>query len=301
MSVEEFVRQAFGDSSAEKIKRVNTGGHNNRKGAAFENYYAVAKICEIGASGLDVNDFCLASQELAFVDDLCLRQYSLNNKTNYQAKNSAGAPAEWNDETTFRFAAQRRIDLEYHQVAESRQVLLVSSKERAAENVTAIPTGMREYCASEHFPYAESSFELLRDCEPLRTNLQRLCDTISLSTIDMAFRLVLGSWNEGVETSSPISVGDFLARAREAARPDIFGALVPERPGLPDWLLNKCAAFQGFVPRTERGHFYINYNGLDVGIPPDRQEPPAEVLQRLNAPEEFLEFLLTLAAEELAQ
>lgn len=263
MSAREFVRGAFGDDAADKLKRINTGGQNNQKGSTFESYYAVAKICMLAANSSslqEMDDYLLSSQEEAFVDDLCVRRNSTLHKTNYQAKNSAGAAADWDAEMQLRFERQQRIDLEHYQCHSSQQVLLVSCADKAAANDQKIPSHMKGFCASEYFPYSSSLYEILRQKPELRAALSSICTSDSLSVVDCAFRLVLGVWSEGGER--PRSVGDLIGQAKAMASPDIFAGHIVGRLGVPGWIREKCAAFPDCHARVEFGNFIVSYMAM---------------------------------------
>jgi hypothetical protein len=108
MDLVEFVHDSYGPEVAEKLRRIRTGGDNNQKGGLYEDFFAVARICAIAAHEEQLDQFEISSQELAFVDDLCIRDNSQKLKTNYQAKNSFGSAADWTDEIEERFRLQSR-------------------------------------------------------------------------------------------------------------------------------------------------------------------------------------------------
>lgn len=300
MSVNEFVKKAFGDRAAENLKNIGTGGKNNQKGATFENYYAVAKICMLAANSASVegmDDFHVSSQEEAFVDDLCIRRVSADQKTNYQAKNSAGSAADWDAEMQTRFERQQRIDLEHHGSQSSQQILLVSCPKKAAANDGKIPIPMRKYCTSEYFPYDPCLYELLRQKPELRQDLASICASNSLSVVDCAFRLVLGVWCEGGD--APRSVGDIVGQAKAMAHPDIFAAHIVGRRGVPGWIREKCSAFPGCGARVEFGSFIVSYNGIEASLGSDPSEPDADTLDALQTPSDFFVFVMSKSAAEL--
>lgn len=290
----------FGGRVAEKLTKIGIGGRNNQKGATFENYYAVAKICSLAANAssiAEMDDFLVSSQEEAFVDDLCVRRTSVGGKINYQAKNSSGAAADWDEDMQTRFQWQRKIDLDFHGSSSSEQVLLVSCAKKAAANDGKIPVDMKDFCRSEHFPYSPSLYELLRESNALREDLAKLCTSGSLSVIDCAFRLVLGVWSEGGE--KPRSVGDMIGQAKAMARPDIFAGHIAQRSGVPGWIREKCAAFPQCSARVEFGNFIVSYNGIEATLGSNPVEPDAKTLEALQTAQDFLMFLMSMAAEEL--
>lgn len=308
MSVIEFVEGRFGADLAKKLTNIGTGGNNNKKGSDYENFYAASKICCLAASTPSdkLDDFHVACQETAFVDDLCVRQISTETKINYQAKNSAGDAASWDHEMQSRFEMQHQIDSELHLSKISTQVLLVSSAEKAAANDAKIPTEMKGFCASEYFPYHTSALKLLMGHPPLREALKQLCGTESLSNVDVAFRLVLGEWCADNENGR--SVGDVLNRAREASRPDLFASfmthedpkMMGEQMSTPQWLTELLTTFQMQPASVECGAFIVSYNGMQARVASGVPAPSIDDLAKLTSPGDIILYLMSIAAEGLS-
>lgn len=127
MDLFQFVETEYGVEAAANMKNIHIGGSNNQKGSLFEQYFAICKICEIASSYQEqLSNVVVSAQEVGFVDDFCVRYNASKTKINYQAKNSAGAPADWTLEKTTKFMRQHLIDISFHKFASSSQVLLVS-------------------------------------------------------------------------------------------------------------------------------------------------------------------------------
>jgi hypothetical protein len=197
MDLMEFIKNRFGADVAENLQHIRTGGDNNQKGGLYEDFFAVSRICAIAAQERQLEQYQIAAQEFAFVDDLCIKDHSRNTKTNYQAKNSSGKAADWTQQVEERFRFQLCIDKEFFNFQESFQVLLVSSNEKAVANQDKIPESARGIFRSEFFPCASSSTKLIIDHKDVRKNLELICASTDLSTIDSAFRIVLGVWRSG--------------------------------------------------------------------------------------------------------
>ena len=211
MNLAEFVQDQFGKEAAKKLLSIRRGGDNNQKGGLYEDFFAISQICAIAATEQELGQHEISSQELAFVDDLCIRDYSRNTKTNYQARNSSGESAAWTPDIEERFRFQYSIDKNFFGVKDSFQILLVSNKDRAISNQNKIPANVREVFLSEFFPYQQSSISLILDRHCLRSSLELLCDSHDLSNIDSAFRILLGVWRSD---QVPRTVKDIFARAR---------------------------------------------------------------------------------------
>ncbi|MEQ4315723.1 hypothetical protein ABNM01_21530 [Pseudomonas syringae] len=299
-AVLDFVGQTFGEKCVARLKNIGRGGGNNKKGGDFENFYAASQICMLGGShGSAAEDFFISCQEAAFVDDVCVRHIPAAVKTNYQAKNSAGSAADWDDEMQERFEMQQTMDLGVHEAASSFQILLVSDAEKAAANDAKIPAAMKAYSKSEHFPYHKASPELIGEHAPLRIALAKLCNTHNLATLDTAFRVVLGEWC--ADNSSGRNVGEILLNAKRALRPNILPGVVGPvgaRP-VPSWLGNLLMAFQLPPATVECGAFQISSNGFTVAVEFDVPEPSPRMLEKVQSRGDVFDFLMSLEAERL--
>lgn len=267
MNVADFVEKNLGADLRKKLERIGTGGASNEKGSKYESFFAVAKICSAVALSLKSSNFdnySVSTQEAAFVDDICFKVHDLMEKNNYQAKNSAGSPSSWTKDIENRCAYQKEIDLDYHGVKTSKNVLLVSSRSKCKNNIKKIPVSMRSFCFCEHFPYLESSLELILAHKPLRMDLETICAEIKLSTLDTAFKIIHSAWaTHG--SSEKRTVGDIVGEAKRISRPNIFHGLIPVRQ-VPDWLMEKCATFHGCYASVQSGIVYVRYNGLEISV-----------------------------------
>ncbi len=268
MSVADFVENTLGPDLRKKLDRIGTGGASNEKGNKYESFFAVAKICSSVALSIEnsnFDNFTVSSQEIAFVDDICYKVHDLNEKTNYQAKNSAGRAGSWTKDIEERCDYQKKIDQDYHCVKTSKNVLLVSSRAKRQRNIKKIPLAMRSYCFCEYFPYLESSVELILAHKPLRKDLEAICADKNLQTLDTAFKIIHSAWTT-TSSKAKRTVGDIVGEAKKMSHPDIFHALVPERQ-VPGWLMGKCTSFKDCYASVESGIVYVRYNGLEILVP----------------------------------
>ena len=299
MAVADFVKQKYGADVAGRLSRINTGGLSNQKGHEFENHYAVVRICSIAANQADLDKYLISTQEEAFVDDLCIRDNKTFCKTNYQAKNSAGAPADWTADTTSRFEMQRDIDENFHQFPVNRQVLLVSDADKAAANDGKIPDHMRNYCSSEHYHHQPTPTRLIMGDPALRQDLSSICQTNTIDMLTYAFQLVLSAWvSDGTRQRS---VGDLIGEANAMAHPEIFAKHMPHRGPVPAWLTEKCYAFPAMEARVEFGAFVVSFAGFEASLGSNPREPDVAELAAITEADDFFEFLMSIAAEELSR
>jgi hypothetical protein len=164
---------------------------------------------------------------------------------------------------------------------------------------------MRGYCRSEHFPYEQSSIELLMTHQPLREAMSRLCASCNLARLDEAFRIILGQWH--ADNGTGRTVLDVLTKAKASARPDIFGGFTPLAPATgtgqrdrpdtpPQWLVDVLNRFQMGTVGIECTAFTVSYNGLEVRVATHAAAPEPEVLARLTSPRDVLMLLMSVEA-----
>lgn len=296
MDVTEFVRDRFGATFAEHLVRIRTGGDSNQKGGLYEDFFAISLACAIAAHEKELDQYLMAAQEYAFVDDLCIKDYSRNTKTNYQAKNSSGKAAEWTQEIEQRFRFQACIDKEFHNFQESVQVLLVSCQDIAIANSKKIPADAKAIFRSEFFPYKESSTQLILESKDLRGNLGIICDSADLSVIDAAFRILLGVWRFDQDA---MTIQEIFFRARNESKPDLFQGILKREASIPQWLQAKCQQFAGIHVRLGAGRCLVNFNGFEVSFPLTARIPDARELDEIVTVDQLFMLLMLLATTEL--
>lgn len=295
-NITQYVTEKFGSEAAQRLKRIRTGGDNNRKGTQYEDHLAVSKLCEICDTGNNLDEIFVSSQVEGFVDDLCIEWETESIKENFQAKNSTGASANWSLEIQERFEMQAAIDLECLGYCVSRQILTVSCMDTAEKNQSAIPKRLKSNCLSVHFPFYQNAFEQITKTDRLRKRLERMCHTEDLSVIDSAFRYILGAWHAGNERRR--STASILGEAKRMARPNVFADNIPENRSPPEWLYKICA-FHGMNLYVEYAHFIIGYNGLRITVGENLMEPTTSELDSLCDKGTFFAYIMNSAVPEL--
>lgn len=303
MSIFDYVENEFGADSKEKLTKINTGGSSNQKGNRYEDYFAITKVCTAISQAMKLcnfDNYFVSSQEIAFIDDICYLIDDVKLKTNYQAKNSSGAAASWTLEIEERCKKQSTIDLHFHQVNKSMNVLLVSSRGKYKSNRKKIPVQMNTYCSSEFFPYFDNSVNLILNHKELRTSLEAICANKNIQTLDTAFRYIYSVWGTK-DPQEKCSVGDIIRRAKDMSKPNIFCGLLPKM-SLPSWLIEKCATFQNCQASIESGRVYVRYNGLELMVEnlPDTLTPELEVeVKQITTLELFIKLLTDFTGKSL--
>jgi hypothetical protein len=296
MELSDFVKGRFDEASANKLKKIRTGGDSCSKGNSFEIYYAAAKVCEIVANESDYNDFTMSAQELAFVDDLCITVTSRRHKENYQAKNSSGSAASWDADMEDRFRKQKIIDIDFHKTATSHQFLLVSSKDKAVKNNKKIPSDLKDNCSSIYFPHHNKPTRVLYSSPELKEYLIKICQTDDLSVLDLAYRCVIAAW---IYDDAPRRVGDIIGRAKTDSRPNLFGSLVEPVLEIPEWLHTLCSTFQDLEARVVSGNLVVHCLGFEIHLGRNPVVPEPSVLSGLCDIGQVLSFLMSQCGKEL--
>ncbi|KJF77323.1 hypothetical protein UA45_13385 [Morganella morganii] len=137
---------------------------------------------------------------------------------------------------------------------------------------------------------------------PLKKSLSTLCDCDNIQTLDSAFKLILGVWSSLVNSEGK-TIGDILGEAKNLSRPDIFGALCPDR-NIPGWLTEKCSMFQHCIAFVQSGIVTVSYNGLEIRVIDAPDTPDDRLLADIDAagtPEQFLQILVDLTKKSLTQ
>ncbi|EIC24001.1 hypothetical protein [Thiorhodovibrio frisius] len=296
MDLVEFVENRFGVKCAGSLGRIRVGGDSNQKGGLYEDFFAVSLSCSLASQEQELEQYQIAAQEVAFVDDLCIRDYSRNTKTNYQAKNSSGKAAQWTPHIERMFRYQRRIDEEFFKFEKSVQVLLVSCKEIASANSQKIPADARDGFRSEFFPYKASSTQLILEHEELRGNLEKICDSTEPADIDSAFRILLGVWRSDQD---PMTVQELFLRARKESKPDLFQGMLKREACVPQWLEEKCQELKGISVRLGTGRCLVVFNGFEVSFPLSAPTPEMRELDEIVSIDQLFMRLMLLATTEL--
>ena len=292
MTLESFVKANFGEDKLTELLNIRRGGDSNSKGSAYEEFFAVASIIKVAANETNLGDFEISAQELAFVDDLIIRQISTKAKTNYQLKNSSGSPANWDDTISERFEFQYRLDTDFHHWSQSMQFLVVPCPEKAASNKAKIPLSLRGKADCEVFPYKSNCYELITGAPELRIDLTNICHSNDLHVLDTAFKHVLCVWIGNNQTQL---VSEIIAEAEKIAKPNVFKREDRELR----WLNVKVSSFQNMGIHVEFGHFVVSYMGLEVTVGPNFEEPGIDTLTSLSTAELFMKFLMKTMQTEL--
>lgn len=302
--IESFIGVTFGTSFVEKLKHISQGGNNNFKGSEYESMLACIKICQFAA---DINSECLdqlyiSVQEMAFVDDLTIVNKYDKKKINYQAKNSDGQAAKWTPELHDRFKKQKKIDTDYHEYANNKQILVVSSKDKHVENANILKDIGEPSFESEYVPYDESVISLIREFLSLREALGVLAIDTNMATLEYVYTMVLAAWAASAKARAQ-SVGDLIGVAKALGKPSFFKSDIQARE-VPDWLKNLCGSVQDCAVELELGSVYVYILGLklNLGVGPEVTSEAEQLLAKEDRNAfDVANVLMKLASEEYKQ
>jgi hypothetical protein len=300
MGLNEFVQQTFGADALTKLKNIRTGGNNNEKGSSYERSFTAHKIIEAWAHHQHIApEIFFTQQDLAFVDDLAITNKNAQTKVNYQAKNSDTDAAAYTDEMHQRFTMQSQIDRDFFRINNTKQVLLVSCDKRRQANDKAITkrtdgSTMIGTFVSEYFPYATEQMDLFNLAQDLRANIYAIITKSDLSSIDNAFRLVIGA----MDGKGSFNLQEIIDKARDLAKPDLFIHLEIGNVEPPAWLVDKVNALENVTLVVKSRDFFIECNGFEVRVSADLAEPSEEKLRSITNPFELMSLLMALATKE---
>lgn len=300
MELNDFVERIFGSDAARLLKNIRKGGDNNEKGTSYERSFTAHKIIEAWSQRQqDAKKIIFVLQDLAFVDDLAITDHNINSKVNYQAKNSNTQAAAYTDEMHLRFTMQAQIDRDYFGVENPKQVLLVSCDERCQANNQTITSKLKGttpigFFTSEFFPYATEQMDLFEYAQNLRTNICAIIKKNDLSSIDNAFRLVIGA----MDGRSTFSLQEVMDKARELAKPDLFIHCGLNDAEPPTWLMDMVNAFDNVKLVVISRDFYVTCNGFEARVSADMPAPSAEQLAGVTKELDLFTLLITLATQE---
>lgn len=189
----EFIEEKFGVDIAKWLINIHQGGSNNAKGNRYELYFMAYKAFQLASQpNLPLDKQCLLGQEMGFVDDICHVDGQHNIKSNYQAKNSAYASADWTEETATRFQYQQVIDKDLLNFDKSINTLVVASETKQQANQGKIPVELKESAFCLYFPDCKNTLDLIEHTD-ISDYITQLIDGSSIDKIDYAIKLILGS------------------------------------------------------------------------------------------------------------
>lgn len=287
-----FIKEKWGDEDVTRIAAVKTGGDNNDKGGKYEAQFAVYLVAKHAAEGRGSN-VRVSAQELAWVDDLCVRIGS-QQKINYQAKNSFGNAADWGPDMAERFAKQQVIDADYHGVDKAAQILLVSSEDKHLKNIQKIPDNMAGYAACEFYPFTDPATHILFDHQPTIEAFAELCAEPNLDDMQAAMKAIMAEWaNQPADT--PVTVSELIKAAKKDIRPSVFKEL--DGPVPPKWLLDIVAPFTSASIRVQSGDFEVAFKGVSVRLPGSLAAGgPPDTVGKVSGEQELVALLFRLSS-----
>lgn len=298
--IELFVENKLGKAVLSNLKRIHVGGNNNKKGRDYENFFQLFKAFELASQDIDHEKHLLSCQELAFIDDICHWDLEKSIKHNFQAKNSSGSAADWTSEITTRCKHQTILDTKFHNIAESKNYLLVSCEKKKTDNLKKVPVKLSKLNTCIFFPYCKNLVELL-DQTNLKHHISDLIDTDEASQIDFAANLILGV----LQGRSSQDIKSIFAQACSNAYPNPFVKFRKNsfiNPEIPKWIEQiVTTSSNNTTYRLQSGRVYLSIaTGFEVGASLDLiLQVPESKYQEITNTKDLAMLFMSLTSNEL--
>lgn len=230
--INNFIREQYGEDDVSLLQKRNIGGLNNQRGGVYEDNYLLYKVIRIAANSNDrCEDQAICIQQYAYVDDICHIDKKNLIKYNYQLKRRSSESPVWNDSISDDFRKQKHVDLEFHKMESSYNILVVSNKNAATKNNCKVPNDLIGCAWSEYFPYYKNNYEMLSEPTIRESIMSLLESTSSDSDVDYALTLLRGILKSGEYDT----VNDVFSKAGSWANPNPFFKYRDD-PAIPKWL-----------------------------------------------------------------
>lgn len=290
---ENFVQNTLGADKLKQLKNIHKGGVNNSKGTQYEQYYLLFKTFEIANNiTLDLSKQYLETQVYGFVDDIAYIDKQNNIKHSYQAKNSDGKTADWNNEQEQRFLQQRKIDLDFFGFNDSYCYLLVSDTKKANTNKAKIT---HTNFACEFFPYYTKVVELL-EYKPFKEYIDNLIEpNATPADREYAIKLILGI----LSSNELDSVQNIFENAQSEARPNPFIKFRKSNQPIPNWLA-ECLESLQIQYELHYGRLKVKFKqGLELSV--DVDTLPNQSLIQNPTIEQLITLLMRCSMQKLQE
>ena len=258
---QELIENLFGKDVLKYLKNKNRGGANNQKGNTYENVFTVYQIALQAKKVLETHQKVLvASQTLAFVDDLILDHTEEDFRQHHQLKNSP--TVYWgtgNKSIADDFNKQHKINQELGIKSEIKLVL--SSPELYVKLSVSIPDYIQSFTQVCHFYYETSLRILLLKESGLVEAIKYLCYTENppKDKIEYVLKALLGAW-EGCDKSNT-SILEILKEAKNVS-PSYIRCFTDNAQIDPQVELI-LAGIEGLKYINSRGFLILEYEELD--------------------------------------
>jgi len=213
---QEQIQELFGNEVLDYLKNKNKGGIVNEKGNTYENFFAVYKISVLSKDVLEnEKQIVLASQIMAFVDDLIINDIQENIYQHYQLKNTASLT--WGSglrSIADDFAKQYNLNQTVSK--QSEMTLVVSNFQLRDRLANQIPQQIAEFSKVDYFYFASSLPKVLQEEQEFSQAVAYLCafDNPEPDKIECVASVILGAWLSS--DKSNVSIREILEKSRQS-------------------------------------------------------------------------------------
>ncbi|MEQ8753275.1 MAG: hypothetical protein RID09_07120 [Coleofasciculus sp. G1-WW12-02] len=268
MYQQEQIQELFGNEVLDYLKNKNKGGMVNEKGNTYENFFAVYKISVLSKDVLEKEkQIVLASQIMAFVDDLIINDIQENIYQHYQLKNTASL--RWGSglrSIADDFAKQYNLN---QAVSKQSEMTLVVSKSQLRDRLAnQIPQPVAEFSKVDYFYFAPSLPKVLQEEQEFSQAVAYLCafDNPEPDKIECVASVILGAWLSS--DKSNVSLREILEKSRQS-QPSYIRYFGSQDVQIDPEVKKILAKIQWFTYSISKGFLQWQFaNGLEEGTLP---------------------------------
>ncbi|WP_223630425.1 hypothetical protein [Pseudomonas atacamensis] len=198
--LKEYLEKSHSKTHATRYVNRRRGGDNNEKGNSFENEFAIHTAAKLYKSGN--YQALLKAQSEDFVDDVVCEDGAKSSRENYQLKDSP--TTRWGSGIADDFAVQHDVNLNFHKVAVSRTLLVVSDQPCFKKLSGKVPSFITSHAACVFFKPDEFNALLVAN-DPQVQPFKDLCVFPDQpDKVTVVWQALAGSWHRNKKSSATV-------------------------------------------------------------------------------------------------
>jgi hypothetical protein len=198
--LKDYLQKKHSKTHATRYDNRRRGGDNNEKGNSFENEFAIHTAAKLFNSGDEKT--LLKAQSEDFVDDVVCEDAVKGSRENYQLKNSP--TTRWGSGIADDFAVQHDVNLNFHKVAVSRTLLVVSDQPCYKKLSGKVPPFIISHASCVFFKPDEFNALLVAN-DPQIQPFKDLCVFPDQpDKVTVVWQALAGSWHRNKKSSATV-------------------------------------------------------------------------------------------------